>query len=199
MSAPGNASIKPTRSFGPWFIDSARIILFMQSLEPPDAHYLSAADGWLGLGNLAEARAELERIAPRLRNHPDVLDVRWSLLAAEQNWPAALEAARAQLKRYPKSPAGWLHQAYALRRAPGGGLQAAWDALLPALDKFPREALIPYNLACYACQMQQLDVARIMFHRAVKTGQASRVREMALRDPDLRPLWEEIRNEVRES
>jgi len=41
--------------------------------------------------------------------------------------------------------------------------------------------------------MQQLDVARIMIHRALKTGNEARVREMALHDPDLRPLWDEIR------
>jgi hypothetical protein len=198
MSGPGNASNKLPPASWSRFIDTARIILFMQPLKPPDAHHLSAADGWLGLGNLVEARLELERIAPRLQNHPDVLDVHWGLLTAEKNWPAALANARARLQREPKSPAGWLHQAYALRRVPEGGLQAAWEALLPALDQFPREAIIPYNLACYACQMQQLDVARIMFHRAIKTGSERLIREMALRDPDLRPLWAEIRNEIRE-
>jgi len=122
VSVPGNASIKPGPDFRPRFIDSARIILFMQPLEPPDAHHLSAAEGWLGLGNLAEARAELDRIAPALQNHPDVLDVRWSLLAEEKDWPAALALARTRLQLAPKSAAGWLHQAYALRRVPGGGL-----------------------------------------------------------------------------
>jgi hypothetical protein len=34
----------------------------------------------------------------------------------------------------PDDAFGWLHQAYALRRITGGGIQAAWDALLPAAD-----------------------------------------------------------------
>jgi len=35
-----------------------------------------AAQGWLELGNLAEASAELERLEPQLRTHPDVLELR---------------------------------------------------------------------------------------------------------------------------
>ena len=31
----------------------------MQNIEPPDTHHISAALGWLGLGNIAEAKAEL--------------------------------------------------------------------------------------------------------------------------------------------
>jgi hypothetical protein len=165
----------------------------MAGLEPPDTHFLSAAEGWLGLGDLAEARAELDRISARKQNHPDVLQVRWALLAQEKDWPAALLLARKLLKKAPELSTNWLHHAYSLRRTPDGGLQAAWDALFPALDKFPGNALIPYNLACYACQMQQLDVARILFHRAVKSGGVLEVKKIALNDDDLQPLWEEIR------
>jgi tetratricopeptide (TPR) repeat protein len=166
----------------------------MQSLEPPDSFLLSAAEGWLELGNLAEARAELAQISAALQNHPEVLDLRWHLLASEQNWPAALEIARTLLQLRPESPAGWLHQAYALRRAPGGGLQAAWAALLPALEQFPEAPTVPYNLACYACQLEQLDEARALFQRALAVGGRENIKRLALRDPDLQPLWAEIRN-----
>jgi len=162
-------------------------------LEPPDSHFLSSAEGWMGLGDLTEARAELDQIARKYQHHPDVLQVRWALLAQEKDWPGALAVARELLKRAPENAAGWLHHAYALRRAPGGGLQAAWDALFPALDKFAGAALIPYNLACYACQMQQLDLARILLHRAVKIGSAEDIKEIAINDHDLEPLWDEIR------
>ncbi len=64
-----------------------------------------------------------------------------------------------------------MHQgACALRRDPDGGLQAPWDALFPAMEKFPDEAIIPYNLACYACQMDKPDKARILFARALAVG-----------------------------
>jgi hypothetical protein len=76
---------------------------------------------------------------------------------------------------------------------PGGGLRAAWNALAPALDRFPKHEIIPYNLACYACQLDQLDQARILFQRALATGNKKHLKEMALDDSDLQPLWNEIR------
>ena len=50
----------------------------MQKLEPPDTHCFSAAIGWLELGNLAEAKAELAQISPAQQEHPDVLEARWA-------------------------------------------------------------------------------------------------------------------------
>ncbi len=165
----------------------------MQALEPPDSFSLIAAQGWLELGNLAEARAELAQISEANHNHPHVLEMRWAVCAAGTDWPAARDLARTLLELQPESPVGWLHYAYALRRVPDGGLPAAWDALLPALEKFPKEATIPYNLACYACQLQRLDEARAMLQRAIAAGGRDTVKKMALGDSDLEALWPEIR------
>ncbi|MDB6020684.1 MAG: hypothetical protein JWQ04_541, partial [Pedosphaera sp.] len=104
----------------------------MESLKAPHSHFLSAADGWLELGNIAEARAELAQIDEAFQNHPEVLKVRWAICAEEKDWPAALEIARELVRLAPESPLGWLHRAYAVRRVPGDGLQAAWDSLFPA-------------------------------------------------------------------
>jgi predicted Zn-dependent protease len=165
----------------------------MQKLKPPDTHYFSAAVGWLELGNPAEARAELDQVSPALQEHPDVLEVRWLISAQQKQWDEALQVARTLLHRDPKRSSGWLHQAYALRRVPDGSVQRAWEALLPASDKFPKEATIPFNLSCYACQMQQLDVARHWLERAVAVGGKEKIKHMALNDADLQPLWDEIR------
>ena len=164
----------------------------MKKIEPPDSFHLSAAQGWVELGNVTEARTELAHVAPRLQNHPDVLEVRWAIAATENDWAAALAIARQAVQADPESAAGVVHQAYALRRDPDGGLQAAWDALFPAMEKFPDEAIIPYNLACYACQMDQPDKARILFARALAVGDKDQIKKMALNDPDLKPLWDEI-------
>ena len=165
----------------------------MQSLGPPDTHFLSAAVGWCELGSVAEAKVELERIAPVLRHHPDVLEVRWLIHAQEKNWEEGLAAARALVEAAPERSSGWLHRAYALRRVKAGGLQAAWDALLPAFEKFPAEPTVPYNLSCYACQMGRLEEAREWLQRAVKEGGKENIKVMALNDEDLEPLWEEIK------
>jgi|ERR1051326_365854 tetratricopeptide (TPR) repeat protein len=165
----------------------------MDKLEPPQVHYVSAAIGWLELGNLAEAKAELQRIEPEYLKYPEVLELRWLICAEEEKWQEGLEIARALLEGAPESPAGWLHQAYALRRVPEGSVKRAWTALLPAFDKFPKEPIICYNLSCYACQMRQLDAARVWFKRAMVIGGKSKFKRMALEDSDLEPLWEEIK------
>jgi len=165
----------------------------MQPLGPPDAHFLSAAAGWFELGNIAEAKAELAKIAPAFRNHADVLEVRWLIHAQEKNWEAGLAAARALVEVAPERSSGWLHRAYAMRRVKAGGLQAAWDALRPTFEKFPAEPIIPYNLSCYACQMGRLEEAREWLQRAVKNGGKENIKVMALNDEDLEPLWEEIK------
>lgn len=165
----------------------------MSKLEPPDTHCFLAAVGWLELGNLAEARAELAQVSAAQQEHPDVLELRWSISAQEKRWDEALQIAQAQVRRAPKRSSGWLHQAYALRRVPNGSIQKAWEALLPAFDKFPKEPTIPFNLSCYACQLRQLDVARDWLNRAVAVGGKEKIKQMALEDTDLEPLWAEIR------
>ncbi|HEX4349854.1 MAG TPA: tetratricopeptide repeat protein [Verrucomicrobiae bacterium] len=164
----------------------------MQVLEPSDIHRVNAALGWLGLNSPAEARLELNAIAAEQQSHPAVLEARWLLLAHEKNWRDALVVAEREVAMLPGMAAGWLHRAYAIRRADGGGLSQAWDALLPAAEKFPDEAVVAYNLSCYACQMDKLTDARAWLHRAIKTGGSDVIRKMALADEDLKPLWAEI-------
>jgi hypothetical protein len=164
----------------------------MSQLEPPDTLFLSAAIGWLELGVPAEAEAELSKVSAGQQSHPDVLEVRWVILARSKRWDAALEIARALLRSAPSRSSGWLHHAYSLRRVSKHGLKQAWDALLPAYEKFPTEPTIPYNLSCYACQMQQLEDARAWLRRALKAGDREKIKQMALDDPDLEPLWDEI-------
>jgi tetratricopeptide (TPR) repeat protein len=165
----------------------------LPALEPPDTHFLNAAVGWLGLGNIEEAKSELAQVSAQQQNHPDVLEIRWEIAASEGQWEQALEIARTLLQVAPNRSSGWLHHAYALRRVPEGTVKKAWDALLPAFDKFPKEYLISFNLSCYACQLGQLDAARVWFKRALVIGDKQRVKALGLADTDLEALWEEIK------
>jgi uncharacterized protein HemY len=164
----------------------------LKALEPPDTHYLSAAEGWIGLGNLPEAQAELERISAEMQGHPDVLNARWHIHAAQGGWSEGLEVARALVKAAPDRVSSWLHQAYAIRRAPEGSLEKAWAALLPAVDMFPGDFMVCYNLSCYACQMNQIETARHWLKRAAEAAGKEKIKTMALEDADLQPMWGEI-------
>ena len=164
----------------------------MQQLEPPDIHCLNAAIGWMELGNPSEALAELDQLPAASCKHPDVLEVRWLVSAELGRWNEGLKVADLLVEIAPERSTGWLHRAYALRRVDNGGLQQAWDALLPIVPKFPKEPTISYNLSCYACQMHQLDAARVWLKRAFSAGRKEHIKKMALEDPDLEPLWPEI-------
>lgn len=166
----------------------------MSALESPDIHHLTAAVGWLELGNPAEAGEEISKIAALNLEHPDVLEVRWQICAALKSWEAALEVATILIRKVPEQDSAWLHRAYALRRTKSGGLQRAWDALRPAYEKFPKSALIPFNLACYAAQMDRLEEAWEWLHKAMEAAKdVTVIKQMALADDDLKNLWERIK------
>ncbi|PAW77164.1 MAG: hypothetical protein B9S33_20355 [Pedosphaera sp. Tous-C6FEB] len=165
-------------------------------LDALDVHLVRAAEGWLELNLPAEAEAELAQLSPSAQTHPLVLQALWQLHAYQQRWTLAHTIAESLVRECPDDVNGWVHRAYATRRMEGGGLQAAWDALRPAAALFPSELIIPYNLACYACQLGKLDAARHWLGRAteiaVKPPARAALRQMALADPDLAPLREEI-------
>lgn len=163
----------------------------VKPLEPPDSIHLKAAEGWLELGNHIEANEELEQIAPLLRAHPDVLEVRWQIYAKEKKWRPCVDIATAITRLAPGRPVGWIHRSYALHELKR--TQEAWDNLLQVADRFPNELLIRYNLACYASRLGKLSEAKAWLHKAFEvSGDPARVKLMALDDEDLQPLWRKI-------
>jgi len=49
-----------------------------------------------------------------------------------------------------------------------------------------------YNLACYECQLGNLERAKLWLERAATMSNPKEIKSMALDDPDLKPLWQEI-------
>ena len=143
------------------------------------------------LGNSAEALAEAGQIAPRWRRHPEVLALYWEIHAARKQWGEALEAARTSVQLAPERVDSWIRQSFALHEL--RRTQEAWDALLPVVDLFPADSTIPYNLACYSCQLDQMPAALNFLKRAMKPRGKEEVRAMALKDEDLKPLWDQIK------
>jgi hypothetical protein len=52
--------------------------------------------------------------------------------------------------------------------------------------------MIRYNLACCACQLHQLKIARTWLEQAIKVANCIEIKAMAREDPDLEPLWNEL-------
>jgi hypothetical protein len=60
------------------------------------------------------------------------------------------------------------------------------------VERFPHDAIMRYNLACYECQLGRLEQAKGWLQKAFKIGDPSKIKLMALNDPDLEPLRSEI-------
>jgi len=150
------------------------------------------------LGDATAAQSELDRMSIPSRSAPETLEIAWEIYSATGAWSEAFAAAARLVQAAPEQDGGWIHRAFAARRMPGGGLEAARTALLPAVKMFPKQFLVPYNLSCYAAQLGQLGEAWEWLERAMAVGNRETVRRMALRDEDLQPLWSRLQGSHRD-
>lgn len=160
----------------------------VQTLPEDCAYELQRCEGFLDLKMTRPARAAWEKVAALHSAHPDVESLQMRLLVEEKDWASARDLALRWRERNPDDAGAWIQLAYATRRS--NGLAAAEKILLAARAKFPREPIIPYNLACYACQSQRLDEARSLLNEASTLD--PQCIQLASGDDDLEPLWGEL-------
>ncbi len=89
------------------------------------------------------------------------------------------------LKVQPENAGWWISLAYAVRRAES--VEKAEAILLRAQAIHPQFAVIAFNLACYASVTGRFEEAKTRLQHAIDLDKD--IREMALDDEDLRPLW----------
>lgn len=114
------------------------------------------------------------------------LHLRVDVLFRLRRWGEAAEIAVKMTRQESADPGWWIQAAYATRRASDIGEAEA--ILLSGLELHPGNDLMLYNLACYACVGQRLEEARTRLRSSIAIHPAT-VFTMALRDPDLAPLW----------
>ena len=170
-------------------LGNARSPKAIKPLLHPDSLHLKAAEGWLELGNQVEANGELEQITPKLRAHPDVLELRWHIYSRVKKWETCVEIAGAIIKLDPERADAWIHRSFALHEMKR--TLEAYDQLLPVATKFREMWTIPYNLACYCAQLGRLEECQTWFKKAMAIDEHSVKRE-AIDDPDLKPLWDSM-------
>jgi len=162
----------------------------MTSLIRQDQRHLDAAEGWLGLGDWPAANEELDRISPQIRGHPEVLSVRWRVYSMAEKWELAFAVARSVSEKVPDASFGYFHMAIALHKMKR--TNEALELLLSVADRFEDNYMMRYTLACYACQLGKLEEARNWLKKAFDLPRKAELREIALHDPDLEPLWANI-------
>lgn len=146
------------------------------------------ARGYLELGLLAEAAAELDAISPPENDSVDVLSARVDLHMETKEWDRVIDAARVVCERKPARERAWIAWAYALRELQR--IVEARDVLLRAEKLHGRCGVLHYNLACYFCLLGDLTEAD---RRLKMAGALDDVwLQSALQDPDLREMRSRI-------
>jgi tetratricopeptide (TPR) repeat protein len=135
-----------------------------------------------------EANSELDRIDPFNRAAPEVLALRIAIYHGLQKWELMQELAKRLADFQPDTIQWTVSLAYATRRA--NSIEAAKEILLRAEPRFPREGIIKYNLACYYCQLGEIEHAKNHLKKAFEIDSDWRV--AALEDADLKPLWDSL-------
>ena len=160
------------------------------TIQPPDSHRLAAVEGWLGLGDWQEAEREWLQIDKELYYHPDVQQAHYLICAAAGRWDVAIEIAVTLTELTPDRPFGWFQTAFSLNKLNHTG--EAYDLLKLVVKRFPKDVLMHYNMACFACKLGNLEEAWRWLVKTFELDAPKGLQSFALQDPDLRPLWEGI-------
>lgn len=147
--------------------------------------HVKAAEGYLDLGMLAEASAELEEIDPGQKLCREVLAVRARIYEAAGAWESMCVVSGHLAREWPDEAQHWMWLAYATRRTKS--VDDATVVMLKAMVRHPKCALIYYNLACYASVNGTIPEARRLLDTAI--GLEPGLRGPALDDPDLGAVW----------
>jgi Tfp pilus assembly protein PilF len=163
----------------------------MKDLSAEDRRRLSAAEGWISLGNVGEANAELEAITAGVRSHPEVLQVRWYVFAKAEQWEACVDIAATLTQLRPRQRFGWIHLVAALRR------QGRFSEAIRVLDQAVRlcgdTPTFAFNLACCHAKVGEPRKAKQHLKRAFELARGNEalnhLRTRALDEPELEPVW----------
>ncbi len=147
--------------------------------------HVLAASGYCELGMFDEAELALEEIDADDKARKEVLAARVDLYMATQKWSLVIEVARHLVDIEPENAAWWVNLAYATRRAES--IDKAQALLLQARKLHHDNAIIAFNLSCYACVTGHIEQAKTHLKHAIALD--SNIRGLALRDEDLRTLW----------
>ena len=161
-----------------------------KSLEAPDSHHLNSAIGWLELGNADEAQLNLHRISKHFWSHPDVLVVRWKILARKKNWDRSLEIAENLVEVAPDLPRGWICLSYSLSNTDRNA--DALQQLRSAARRFPEVSAIPYFLARLSSQIGNKEEATRWLTKWYSMVDEAELKKVAMNDPRLRSIWKEL-------
>lgn len=157
----------------------------------PTATRLSYANGYIELGMLKDAGAELDAIEPEDRLRDDVLLLRSRLYLEAKNWEVMAAVSKQLAEQCPESQYAWTNWAYALREMNQN--EEAKGVALKGLAQHPKEPILWFNLACYCSLLGQFQDASDHLDSAIKFDKA--FEQEGVDDPDLEGLWNWLKSQ----
>src|SRR4029077_20330631 len=107
-------------------------------------------------------------------------------LMRKKQWSRALTISRRLCRAAPDASAGFLHAGFCLHQI--GRTREAKELLLRGPTSLLKEPIYYYNMGCYEVLLGNLKDARV--HLQISFKMDSSFRDLAKRDPDLKPLHE---------
>jgi tetratricopeptide (TPR) repeat protein len=149
---------------------------------------LESAQGYLDLGMPAEAWAELDFLDAPARHHAAVRLARIDIRMRQARWEDACALAEALIADEPSQLGAYISRSFCLHCL--HRTEEARDKLKQAPPEIENIPTYYYNLGCYECQLGRVEHARAYLKRAFRLLPA--FRQLAVDDPDLRPLRQEL-------
>ena len=132
-----------------------------------------------------EAERTLQEIDVEDKGRKEVLAAKVEFYTVAKKWSSVAEVAQRLVDIEPENAGWWINLAYATRRAVN--IDKAQALLLQAQTLHPENAIIAFNLSCYACVSGHLEQAKTHLKHAIALD--SNIRELARGDEDLQTLW----------
>lgn len=161
----------------------------MPELPQDTRRHLAFAHAYFELGMDDAAEREWKQITPLLKDSRSVLAFGVELARRRSRWGAMLQRSKRFRKLHPDAAEGWLLLSYAARRAQS--LDEAYNVLSAALAEHPSDALVHFNLGCYACLLGRHKEATERVCRAVLLD--NKLAAAALEDPDLEAIRKDLK------
>ena len=149
---------------------------------------LLAAQGYLELGMVEEALAELASMRIPTEEDPEFLELRLHILMRGALWNEALATAEKLLRIQPEALSAYIHGAFALHEL--RRTAEARDLLLKGPAVLRKNPTFHYNIGCYEAVLGNRESALRSLRESFAID--ATFKDFARRDPDLKLLREEL-------
>ena len=116
--------------------------------------------------------------------------LRWKFYDRSKQHAAAANVALGIQRRFPDEVAGFVWRSISLEKL--GCTQDAYENLEPVVDKFDGLGIVPYLLAVYAAELQQVRLTWKWLARSFATPDGKELKKRSLEEKSLEAFWRDI-------